>query len=86
MVARMTDHAAIGREVAARIAAEVRAELARQRKTQGDLATALGLTPHTIGRRLSGDVPFSAAEVAVAAKWLGVDVAGLVGDNKRAAS
>lgn len=70
----MTDHAAAGQAAAARVAGEVRAELARQRKTAADLATALGMTPHTAGRRLAGEVPFDVVELVQVALWLGVSV------------
>lgn len=66
----MTTRAAVA--AAERIAAEVRAELARQRKTAGDLAAALGITPHTAGRRLTGEVPFNVLEIEQIAAWLEV--------------
>ncbi|HXH77281.1 helix-turn-helix transcriptional regulator [Nocardioides sp.] len=64
-------------EYATAIGSEVRAELARQRKTQADLAAALSLTPATIGRRLDGTSPFNVVELAKTANWLGVPVANL---------
>lgn len=57
---------------ARRFADEVRAELARQRRTAGELALALGITQHTIGRRLSGDTFFNASEMVLAARFLGI--------------
>lgn len=69
----MTNHPA-----ADHVAREVRAELARQRKTAGELATALALTPHTIGRRLSGEKPFTIIEIAQAAVFLGVPLSRLL--------
>jgi transcriptional regulator with XRE-family HTH domain len=69
----MTNHPA-----AELVAREVRAELARQRKTAGDLAAALGVTPHTIGRRLSGETHFTIVEVAQIALFLGVPLRDLV--------
>lgn len=64
----MTNHPA-----AEAVASEVRAEMGRQRKTQAELADALGVTPHTVGRRLSGEVPFDVIEVVQIGLWLGVD-------------
>lgn len=55
------------------IATEIRAELARQKKTQAQLAEALGLNPITVSRRLSGAVPFGTVEIFKSARWLGVD-------------
>lgn len=54
------------------IAAEVRAEMARQRKTQADLAAALGINPATAGKRLNCTAPFNTVELYKVAVWLGV--------------
>lgn len=54
------------------IASEVRAEMARQRKTQGDLADALGISRPTAAKRLNAVQPFDASELYVVATWLGV--------------
>ncbi|MCC4906927.1 helix-turn-helix transcriptional regulator [Microbacterium sp. cx-59] len=62
-----------------RLAGEMRAELARQKRTASDLAAALGITPHTVGRRLNGDVPFNMIELATACRWLGIDLTEFVG-------
>lgn len=64
----MTNH-----PVAERSASEVRAELAKQRRTATELAAVLGITPQTVGRRLSGETPFDVIELVSAAEWLGVD-------------
>lgn len=82
----MTTHAAAGRQAADRVAGEVRAELARQRKSASDLAAALGITPHTAGRRLSGETPFDVVELARVATWLGVAMADLLGPDQTKAS
>jgi transcriptional regulator with XRE-family HTH domain len=55
-------------------AAEVRAEMARQRKTGVGLAEALGLSQQTVSRRLTGQITFSLDELDRVAVWLGVDV------------
>lgn len=54
------------------IATEVRAEMGRQRKTQADLARALGITPATAARRLDTTAPFDTVELGNVALWLGV--------------
>lgn len=64
----MTNH-----PTADRVASEVRAELARRRKTAGELAAVLGMTPHTAGRRLNGEVPFDVVELVAIGLWLEID-------------
>lgn len=61
-------------EFAEAIATEVRAEMGRQRKTQADLAAALGITPYTAGRRLKATPPFDTIELYKVAEWLAVPV------------
>ncbi|MHC9046743.1 helix-turn-helix domain-containing protein [Microbacterium saperdae] len=65
-------------EVSTRLADEIRAELARQRKTAGELGAVLGITQHTIGRRLNGGTPFNAIELMQTASWLGMSLSELV--------
>jgi transcriptional regulator with XRE-family HTH domain len=69
----------------AAVAAEVRAEMARQGRSRADLAGALGVTPATAARRFSGETPFDVYELALVADWLGVDPAAL-GPDAMAAS
>ncbi|MDQ1111205.1 transcriptional regulator with XRE-family HTH domain [Microbacterium testaceum] len=69
----MTNHAAVGLAAAQRLAGEVRAEMARQKRTAGEMARVLGITAHTAGRRLSGAVAFSVTELMAVAMWLGMD-------------
>lgn len=71
-----------------RVADEVRAEMARQRKTAGDLANVIGVTQHTAGRRLNGTIPFDVYELSQVAMWLGVTAADLIarGIGERVAS
>lgn len=59
-------------EYAEAIGAEVRAEMARQRKTQAELAAALDITPGTASKRLNGTAPFDTADLFRVAVWLGV--------------
>lgn len=60
------------------VAAEVRAALARHRKSRSELAEVLGLSLTTVGRRLSGESPFTVAEVGRIAAWLGINPASLM--------
>jgi transcriptional regulator with XRE-family HTH domain len=57
----------------ASIAAAVRAEIARHQKTQREVALVLGLPQPSVSKRLLGEVPFRAEEIAAIAAWLGVD-------------
>ena len=61
-----------------RLAAEVRAELARQKRTATEAAATIGVTPATMGRRLSGETPFNVIEIASICRWLGVEPAVLM--------
>lgn len=56
------------------VAAEVRAEVARQRISQTRLAEHLSISQAGISRRLSGDTPFDLNELTAVAKFLGVPV------------
>ena len=60
------------------VAAEVRGAMAKQKKTAGELAQVIGVTPHTAGRRLNGAVPFKVIELMAIATWLGVDLHSLL--------
>jgi transcriptional regulator with XRE-family HTH domain len=60
------------------VAANVRAALARQNKTRRELAAALGVDEHRIGKRTRGLVPFSVDEVVQVARFLGVTVEDLL--------
>lgn len=53
------------------VADEVRAEMARQRKTAAELAIAVGVNQHTMGRRLNGSTPFNVMELARVAECFG---------------
>lgn len=69
-----------------RVAAEVRAQMARKRVTQTDLAAALGVSQMTISRRLNGRAPFDVEELAAVALALDVPLATLVTEPTAAAS
>ncbi len=55
------------------VADEVRAELARQRKTGRELAILLGLSRNSTYRRLNGEIPFDLVELEQITNWLGRD-------------
>ncbi len=67
------------------IAAEVRAELARQQKVQRDLAAVLQVDAGSANLRLSGKRSFRAEELVTIADWLGVPVIQFLGAPERAA-
>ena len=56
-----------------RVAAAVRAEMARRKATQAQLAEILGVHQMSVSRRLNGRTPFTAAEILQVAEFLGVD-------------
>lgn len=66
---------------AERVAANVRAELARQRKSQTELAQALALPQSAVSRRCVGRVPFDINELTVVAGFLNVPLGVLLGDR-----
>lgn len=68
-----------------RIAAEVRAELARQAITQQELGERLGYTQWWVSRRVTGLTPFTAAEIIRVAEVLGVPVTNFLVTPERAA-
>ncbi len=65
---------------AERVADAVRAECARRRITQHDLAESLGLSQMAVSRRLSGTVAFDVNELYAVAALLDVSVPTLIGD------
>lgn len=73
-------------DVRAKIAAEVRAELARQNKTQRDVAERLGIAQPSVQLRLTGRRAFRAEELAVIADWLGVPAAQFLPSDSSAAA
>lgn len=52
--------------------------MARQRKTATGLALVLGITQHTVGRRLNGATPFNSIELMMTASWLGLTLSEIV--------
>ena len=60
------------------MAAEIRAEMARQRLTGVELARLLQCSQQSASRRLTGEVGIDLDELAVIADWLGADLPSLV--------
>jgi transcriptional regulator with XRE-family HTH domain len=61
-------------QIRQRIAAEVRAEIARQGVTHRQLGNALGLDQSSASLRIQGRRPFRAEELVAVAEFLGVAV------------
>lgn len=55
-----------------RLAAELRAEMARQRRTLTWLADQVGMTQSTLGRKLRGEYPFDVTELDMVTAALGI--------------
>lgn len=68
-----------------KIAAEIRAELARQGKSATDLAKGTGIGRDTLRRRLNGIYPFYAEELFAICDFLGLTTAELVSRTEAAA-
>ena len=64
----------MGEDFTAKVAAEVRAEMARQRRSQEWLAARLGVSQSTLSRRITGELAFDTTELANVAAVLGVPV------------
>lgn len=62
-----------------RIAEGVRMELAKQRRNQAGLASAIGRSRNYVSIRVNGKQPFKLDEIETAATWLGVEVNDLAG-------
>jgi hypothetical protein len=71
---------------AQRIAGEVRAELARQRRSQASLALALGISQQALSRRMTGDIPFNIDQLSTVASFLSMPLEALVASPVQAAS
>lgn len=69
---------------AERVATEIRAHLARQRKTQAQIAGHLGISQQAVSRRMSGAQPFDVDELHRVAAFLDVPVASLLGTDAAA--
>ncbi len=69
-----------------RVAANVRAEMARRRVSQQTLANAMDLSFMSISRRMSGHVSFSISELYRVAEILKVDIRTLIALEQAVAS
>lgn len=58
----------------ATIAGNIRAEMARQRRTGVELAGILGKTRQAVSQRLTGKVRFTEPELTIVAEWLGISL------------
>lgn len=65
-----------------RVAAELRAEMARQKRTGIELATVLKCSQQSASRRLNGGQGLDLDELPVIAEWLGVSVFDLMGVSR----
>jgi Uncharacterized conserved small protein len=68
-------------EIRQQIAAEVRAEIARQRLSQRQIAEILGMVQPAVQLRLAGTRPFRAEELVQLADALGVPVSKFVPES-----
>jgi predicted transcriptional regulator len=68
------------------VADNVRAEMARRRVRQVDLAAALGISQTATHRRVTGEIPFDVDQLAVVADLLGVTRTHLLGETETAVS
>lgn len=64
------------------IAGNIRAEIARAKVTQGEVATALGQNQQWVSRRMTGSIPWSADDLVAIADLLGVHPAVLLGGRE----
>ena len=71
----------MGEAFSRRVAAEVRAELARQRVSQEALCARIGMSQSTLSRRITGEHPFDTSELAEIAEVLGVPVSRFIPDG-----
>ncbi|MFC5930851.1 hypothetical protein [Cryobacterium melibiosiphilum] len=70
----------------ARIAAEVRSELAIQKKTRAALSLAVTMSTYTLRRRLDGIQPFTMDELDSTTRFLGISLADFVARTEAVAS
>jgi transcriptional regulator with XRE-family HTH domain len=68
----------IAQSLTAIVGANVRAEMARRRISQQQLANHLGVSQGAISKRLAGTVPFDVNEVGAIAELLGVHISDLL--------
>lgn len=64
------------------VAAEVRAEMARQRKTGRELASLLSITQQSASRRLNASTDLSLDELDIIARWLAKPIQYFLGSER----
>lgn len=64
-----------------RIGAEVRAWMARRELRQIDVAEVLGVAQKNVSRRIRGDIPFRIDELLTLARFMGITLAQLLGEE-----
>lgn len=69
---------------AQRVADNVRAEMARSKRTQAILAHEVGMKQQALSRRLAGHTPFTVDELGRIAAVLNVSLTSLVGEKASA--
>lgn len=72
-------------ELPKRVAVNVRAEMAAQRRNAVELARVLGIGHRAALRRVNGEQEFSLGELSKTAEWLGVSVSSLMVERYPAA-
>jgi transcriptional regulator with XRE-family HTH domain len=68
-----------------RVAAEIRAEMARQGVSQRQIGEVLGISQPQVSKRLLGEVAFNTTELEKVAEFLGVPVTNFMHTPERAA-
>lgn len=68
-------------EIAQSVAAEVRAQLARQRRSGRSIAKEIGYSQQSMSLRLTGKIPLNVVELTAIARILGVPVKALLPDD-----
>ena len=66
------------------VAGELRAEMARQRKTGVDLAHVLNCSQQSASRRMTGATPLTLDDIAAISDWLGIPPSSLISPVKAA--
>jgi transcriptional regulator with XRE-family HTH domain len=66
---------------AERVASNIRAEMARRKRTHAELASVLNLTRSSMHRRMTGEQPLDIDELHKIAAFLGVPVTTLLGEG-----
>ena len=68
-------------DIKQRVAAEVRAEAARRRASQRDIASVLGMTQASVSKKMKGEVRFSVTDLLKLADAWGVPLSQFIFDS-----